>query len=128
MTQRGDLVTVALPGAYGKPRAALIIQSDLLTGLGSVLVCPITSDLRDAVFRVTLEPSMTNGLQTISQVMVDKTAPIPRAKVSETIGSLDAERMRAVERALMLVTGLESFQTGMLENMQLNGFQPLVGH
>lgn len=104
--KRGDLVTVALPGAYGKPRPALVIQSDLLAELESVLVCPITSDLRDAMFRVTIEPSPTNGLQKISQVMVDKTVPIPRAKVSEPIGTLDGERMRAVERALMLVTGV----------------------
>lgn len=63
MTQRGDLVTVALPGAYGKPRPALVTQSDLLAELESVLVCPITSDLRDVMFRVTVEPSLTNGLQ-----------------------------------------------------------------
>ena len=106
MTQRGDLVMVALPGAYGKPRPALVIQSDLLAKLESVLVCPITSNLRDAMFRVMVEPSLTNGLQKISRVMVDKTAPIPRTKVSEPIGTLDTERMRAVERALMLVTGL----------------------
>jgi len=104
--QRGDLVTVALPGAYGKPRLALVIQSDLLVELESVLVCPITSDLRDAMFRVTLEPNAANGLKKISQVMVDKTAPIPRTKISEPIGTLDNERLRAVERALMLVVGL----------------------
>ena len=33
MTQRGDLVTVFLQGDYGKPRPALVIQSDLLTEL-----------------------------------------------------------------------------------------------
>ena len=106
MTQRADLVTVSLPGAYGKPRPALVIQSDLLVALESVLVCPITSDLRDAIFRVTVEPTLTNGLQKVSQVMVDKTSSIPRSKISEPIGSLNAERMRAVERALMLVTAL----------------------
>ena len=34
--QRGDLVTVSLPGDYGKPRPALVIQSDLLAELESV--------------------------------------------------------------------------------------------
>lgn len=97
---------VALPGAYGKPRPALVIQSDLLAELESVLVCPITSDLRDALFRVTVEPNTANGLQRVSQVMVDKTAPIPRSKISQPIGALDNERLRAVERALLLVAGL----------------------
>ncbi|MFA7666293.1 MAG: type II toxin-antitoxin system PemK/MazF family toxin [Burkholderiaceae bacterium] len=104
--QRGDIVTVSLPGDYGKPRPALIIQSDLLRELDSVLICPITSILRNVLFRVTLEPSPVNGLQKISQVMVDKTSPIPRAKVSKVVGSINAERMKNVERALMLVTGL----------------------
>jgi mRNA interferase MazF len=42
MTQRGDLVTVSLPGDYGKPRTALVIQSDLLNELDSVVFCPVT--------------------------------------------------------------------------------------
>ena len=42
--QRGDLVTVSLQGDYGKPRPALIVQSDLLTDLESVVLCPVTSD------------------------------------------------------------------------------------
>jgi mRNA interferase MazF len=104
--QRGDIVTVSLPGDYGKPRPALVVQSDLLQELDSVLVCPITSVLRNVLFRVTIEPSAINGLQKVSQVMVDKTSPIPRAKVNKIVGSIDAERMKNVERALMLVTGL----------------------
>jgi len=28
--QRGDIVTVAAPGAYGKPRPAVVIQGDIL--------------------------------------------------------------------------------------------------
>lgn len=42
-TQRGDLVTVFLPGDHGKPRPALVVQSDLLADLDSVVLCPITS-------------------------------------------------------------------------------------
>jgi len=104
--QRGDLVTVSLPGAYGKPRPALVIQSDLLDELQSVMVCPITSELRNALFRVTVEPNPANGLQKISQVMADKITTLPRARTSEPIGALDGERMKAVDRALLLVTGL----------------------
>ena len=40
---RGDLVTVALPGDYGKPRPALVIQSDLFAEHPSVTVLPVTS-------------------------------------------------------------------------------------
>ena len=40
---RGDVVVVALPGDYGKPRPALIVQSDRFVDHPSVTVLPITS-------------------------------------------------------------------------------------
>ena len=106
MTQRGDLVTVSLQGDYGKPRPALIVQSDLLNNLDSVVLCPVTSDLRSAAFRVTLEPNPTNGLRVLTQVMVDKLSTLPRAKIGAPFGHLDDDRMKAVERALLLVIGV----------------------
>ena len=106
MTQRGDLVTVSLQGDYGKPRPALVVQSDLLTDLESVLLCPVTSDLRNAAFRVTVEPNPANGLRTLSQIMVDKLSTLPRTKISEPFGRLDEERMKMVDRALLLVIGV----------------------
>ncbi|EKZ6383129.1 type II toxin-antitoxin system PemK/MazF family toxin [Klebsiella pneumoniae] len=73
-------MTVSLQGDYGKPRPALIVQSDLLTDLESVVLCPVTSDLRNAAFRVTVEPNPANGLRALSQVMVDKLSTLPRTK------------------------------------------------
>ena len=104
--QRGDLVTVSLQGDYGKPQPALVVQSDLLTDLESVVLCPVTSNLRNAVFRVTVEPNLVNGLRTLSQVMVDKLSTLPRTKISEPFGRLDEERMKTVDRALLLVVGV----------------------
>jgi mRNA interferase MazF len=104
--QRGDLVTVSLQGGYGKPRPAVVVQSDLLGELDSVVVCPVTSELRTAAFRVTVEPTSANGLQLLSQVMVDKLSTLSRSKVSEPFGRLDEGLMRAVDRALLLVVGL----------------------
>ena len=43
--KRGDLVTVALQGEFGKPRPALIVQSDLFnTEHATLSVLPITSE------------------------------------------------------------------------------------
>ena len=103
---RGDLVAVSLPGDYGKPQPALVIQSDLLAELGSVVLCPVTSDLRTAAFRVTVAPTSANGLRLLSQVMVDKLSTVPRNKVSEPFGRLEDDRMQAVDKALLLVVGL----------------------
>jgi mRNA interferase MazF len=69
------------------------------------VLCPITSDLREAAFRVNIEPSPSNGLQKMSQVMVDKLATLPRARVGEPFGRVADERMRAISQALLLVVG-----------------------
>ena len=46
---RGDVVLVVAPGDYGKPRPAVVVQSDLFNPThASVVVCPVTSDLIDA--------------------------------------------------------------------------------
>jgi mRNA interferase MazF len=84
----------------------LIIQSDLLSNLDSVLLCPVTNNLRDAAFRVTIEPNKANGLLRLSQVMVDKISTLPRTKISEPFGCLDHERMKNVDRTLLLIVGV----------------------
>ena len=43
--KRGDLVVVSLKGDYGKPRPALIVQSDLFDQHPSVTLMPVTSEL-----------------------------------------------------------------------------------
>ncbi len=106
MTSRGDLVTVSLHEDGSHPRPALVIQSNLLADANSVVLYPITSELRDALFRVTVEPNPANGLKRLSQIMVDKPSTLPRAQVSMPFGRIEGERMRAVERALLLVMGI----------------------
>ena len=45
--RRGEIVTVAVQGDYGKPRPAVVIQSDWLAETDSVLVCLLTSTVRE---------------------------------------------------------------------------------
>ena len=106
MIRRGDIVRVSLRGDYGKPRPAVVIQSDLLADLDSVVICPITSAIRDAVFRISIGPSPVNGLEKPSQVMVDKPVTLPRVKVSAPVGRIEPEEMRSIERAILLVIGV----------------------
>jgi len=71
--RRGDLVTVALPGAYGNPRPGLVVQSDLFDEHPSVTILPVTSERRDTpLFRIDVAPTAANGLLKPSQIMVDK--------------------------------------------------------
>ena len=105
--KRGDLLTVAIRGDYGKPRPALVIQSDLFSAHPSVTLLPITSELRDApIFRITIKPSDDNGLAKLSQVMVDKTMTVPREKCGDVFGKLEDTEMLAVTRALAVFLGM----------------------
>ena len=104
--KRGDLVTIALSGDHGKPRPALIIQSDLFDAHPSISILPVTGELRDApLFRVAVEPSDSNGLRKRSQVMVDKIQTVSRSKVGKAIGHLEQETLVAVNRALAVFLG-----------------------
>jgi len=104
--RRGDLVTIALPGDYGKPRPALVIQSDLFAEHPSVTVLPVTSELRDTpLFRLTLQTSADNGLRATSQVMIDKAQTVPRGKIGETFGRVDDATLLSINRALAVFLG-----------------------
>ena len=105
--RRGDLVTVAAQGDYGKPRPALVVQSDLFNDLSSVTLCLVTSTLLEApLFRITVDPSPENGLQRISQVQVDKIVTVKRQRVGGVIGRLDDATMLKVSRSLAVFIGI----------------------
>lgn len=106
--KRGDVVVVALPGDYGKPRPALIIQSDLFNEThASVTVVPVTSTLVDApIFRLTVDPSPTNGLRSLSQLMIDKVTTVSRTRIAQSIGRLEEDLLLRVNRALALWVGI----------------------
>lgn len=106
--RRGDIVTVVIPGDYGKPRPALIIQSDLFSEHPSITILPITSDQRDSapLFRLDVDPDETNGLRVACQIMVDKSQTVRREKIGNRIGRLADDRMVAVNQALALWVGL----------------------
>jgi mRNA interferase MazF len=104
---RGDVITVALPGDFGKPRPALVIQSDLFDAHPTIAILPVTSHLNNApLFRIRVEPSAGNGLRAASEVMVDKPHTIARTRVGRVIGRLDDDAMLAVNRALAVFLGI----------------------
>ena len=106
--RRGDVVAVAAPGDYGKPRPAVIVQSDAFPEIHtSVVICQMTSLLIDDLdFRVTIEPSSANGLRIRSQVIVDKPIAIRRHRIGQSIGRLAAGDIARLNAALAFVMGL----------------------
>lgn len=91
----------------GKPRPALVLQSNLFSALGSITICLLTTEILDApLFRLTVDASSSNGLQHTSQIMIDKIVTVPRETIGARIGSLDRELMVRVDRSLAVFLGI----------------------
>ena len=104
---RGDLVTIAIQGEFGKPRPALVIQANQFSEHTSVTVLLISSTLVDApLLRITVEPDADNGLQKSSQVMVDKAITVRRDKIGPAFGHLGPDALIEVERCLAVFLGI----------------------
>lgn len=104
IVRRGQFVVVPTSGDYGKPRPALVVQSDLFAELPSVMICPLTSMLRDDAdqFRLGVHPSKRNGLREVSQIAIDKITALPAGKIGGVIGEADDTLLLRVNRALAL--------------------------
>ncbi len=103
--KRGDIVVAAMPGDYGKPRPALVIQADRFDGTPSLTVLPITSTIVDAPL-LRIDIGAANGLERPSQIQIDKLHTPLRKRITKVIGHIDAATMTEVNRALVLFFGL----------------------
>lgn len=104
---RGDFVTIAMQGDFGKPRPALVIQSEQFNEHATVTVLLVSSTLVDApLFRVSVQPDTINNMQKSSQVMVDKAMTVKRDKLGATFGSASDEVMLEVGRCLAVFLGI----------------------
>jgi mRNA interferase MazF len=105
--RRGDIVAIALAGDYSKPRPALVVQANAFSALPSVTVLPLTTELhREHLVRISVAPTRSNGLHHPSQVMIDKAATVPLAKIGQYIGHINAGTMHTVNQVLAKFLGL----------------------
>jgi mRNA interferase MazF len=101
--KRGTIVTAILSNDYGKPRPALVVQSDLFADHPSITLLPITGDLEQyPQLRIRVEPTPSNGLRKTSDVMVDKIQSLPLKRIGSVIGLMDSRTMNEVVVALAL--------------------------
>jgi mRNA interferase MazF len=106
--KRGEIWTVAGGAAYtGKPRPAVIVQDDRFDANDSIVVCPLTTDPTQApIFRLPVQASAQTGLRTPCRMMVDKLTAVPRKRLGSRVGSLGAEDVKALNRAIFVFLGL----------------------
>jgi mRNA interferase MazF len=105
--RRGNVVTVAVQGDFGKARPALIVQSDLFASHPSISLLLVSSEIVDApLVRIAVQPTAQNGLRSPSQIAVDKVVTVRRAKIGSVIGQIEDETMVTVNRAMLVFFGL----------------------
>jgi mRNA interferase MazF len=107
---RGDVVTVAIAGDYGKPRPAVVVTANILLKADhdAVTLCQMTSTINDlALFRVSIEPTVDNGLKLRSDIMADKPISVPRRRIGSVIGRLSNIDLQRLDKALVFALGLQ---------------------
>ena len=105
--KRGEIWTLSGgPGYAGKPRPALVVQSDLALETPSVLTCGFTTQAsEDVPLRPLMLPSAGNGLAWPSNLMSEKITAVPRSRMGRRVGVLSEEEMARTDQALQLVMG-----------------------
>jgi mRNA interferase MazF len=106
--RRGEIWTVAAGAGYGgKPRPAIIVQSDLFDRIASVTICPLTrTDAPLSFVRFLITPTEANGLLADSFAMVDKIVTVPTTELGYRIGRLDDRDFPRLNQAVATFLGL----------------------
>jgi mRNA interferase MazF len=105
--KRGDFITITLQGDFGKPRPALVVQSNQFDEHATVSVLLVSGTLVEApLLRVTVQPDTRNGLQKPSQVMIDKIMTVRRDKLGEPFGTASDDVMLKIGRSLAVFLGV----------------------
>ena len=106
--RRGEIWTVAGGAAYtGKPRPAVIVQDDRFDANDSVVVCPLTTDPTSApILRLPIPSNTRTGLRAPCRLMVDKLTAVPRKRLGMRVGTLNADELKGLNRAIFVFLGL----------------------
>ena len=105
--RRGEIWTISGAGYAGKPRPAVIVQSDQFDATASITVCSFTTNPAEApLARLLVEPTEQNGLRAMSRLMVDKITTVSKDRLGERIGRLEDADMVRLNQAIMVFLGL----------------------
>ena len=105
--KRGEIWSVLWTGLAGKPRPALVIQSEkyLLTET-DILALITTADGAAGELRLSIEATEDNGLLQNSFICLDKLMAIPLSNLGERYGCVSDEIMLEVDDRLIKILGI----------------------
>lgn len=111
--KRGEVWVVNLNpnrgGEAGKARPAVVLQDNRMTqgGLPTVLVAPLTTQVRPVLEPMRVKLPAREKLRQDCHVMVDQTRALGRARFGDgPLTTLTGDEMQAVERSLRVVLGM----------------------
>jgi mRNA interferase MazF len=106
--KRGEIWTASGDAEYArKPRPVVIVQNEHFDTLDSVTICGFTSGPTDLpLFRILIEPTALNRLQSPSRIMVDKVLTIRKNRLGYRIGQLSEQDLKRLDRAIATFLGL----------------------
>jgi len=90
-------------------RPAVIFQTDDLSRLGTVVVIPLTAQIRRAGFASTVSiPAKEAGQDQDSVALCHQIRALDRRKLVSKIGELAPERLSEIEASVLFVLGIPS--------------------
>lgn len=104
---RGEVVRIAAGrGARGHEqrgaRPAVVVQSDDLLTLSTVLVAPTSRSAAPATFRPVIDLSGTP-----TRILVDQVRALDAQSITGSLGRLAVEELQALDDALAVIFGLD---------------------
>ena len=103
---RGDVHAITLPRGRGRVqhgrRFAVIVQTDLLLALSTVIICPTSTSTPPASFHPEID---LDGEPT--RVLCEMVGAIDARNLGDHVAHLRFDELRAVDDALQLVLGLQ---------------------
>ncbi len=82
-------------------RPAVIISGNLLNQyLKVVIVCPITTKVKNYKGNVVLQPDAVNGLYSPSEVLVFHVRSVSKDRLKKKLGSIDKQQLTEIKQGL----------------------------
>jgi mRNA interferase MazF len=105
---RGEIWSVLWTGLAGKPRPALVIQSEkYLLSQTDILALITTADGVQGELRLPIMADENNGLMSDGFICLDKLMAIPIDNLGERFGKVADETMREVDARLIKILGID---------------------
>jgi len=82
-------------------RPAVIVSGDLMNKyLNVVIVCPLTTKVKNYKGNVVLQPNAVNNLKAPSEILVFHIRSVSKERLKEKIGHIEPEELDAIKNGL----------------------------